>query len=134
MAIAHAGIPPEAAAEDEVVADMSEIDSTNNVEYATCPGFKDGQTLRIGSLTAGDFIEWQEANKGDAKRTAGLRLICKSLVGPEPENRRYALHDRNIQIFRGKSHRITENIVKAVLKLNGIKVKGIPDEDDTKND
>ena len=118
--------------EEAVVADMSDIETTDDVEYATVSGFKDGQKLRIGSLSAGDFIEWGEANDGPAKRTAGLRLICKSLVGPEPANIRYASNDKNIKVFSQKSHKRTENIVKAILKLNGIKVKGF--EEEAKND
>lgn len=121
---------------DDVVAGMSEIETVRNEEFATVPGFKEGQVLRIGSITAGDFIEWQEANKGEAKRTAGLRLICKSLVGPAPANERYAVADKNIQVFRRMSHKSTENVVKAILKLNGIRTKRTKDDEDDeeKND
>lgn len=114
-----------------VVASMDELGGLDDVEYAEIPGFVSGKTLRIGSLTAGDLIEWSEANEGEAKRTAGLRLICKSLVGPEPGNIRFANDDKNIKVFRAKRHKATEEIVKAILKLNGMNVK---DDTKAKND
>jgi hypothetical protein len=103
------------------VSSMAEIEGADDIEFATIPGFKEGQTLEIASLTAGDLIEWSEANEGEAKRTAGLRLICKSLVNAERV--RYASDPKNIATFRAKSHKITERIVKEILKLNGMTVK-----------
>lgn len=108
----------------KIAGSMAEIESANDIEYASVPGFKAGQTLEIGSLSAGDLIEWSEANEGEAKRTAGLRLITKSLVSSEAEGRmRYASDPKNIQVFRAKSHKVTEVIVKAILLLNGMTVK-----------
>jgi hypothetical protein len=111
---------------EKIVASMSELGGPDLVEYDTVPGFKPGEVLRIGSLTAGDFLEWVEKNEGtdgEAKKTAGLRLITKSLVGPEPENVRYADDAKNIDVFRAKRHRVTEAIIRAILKLNGMVVK-----------
>jgi hypothetical protein len=107
----------------DIVASMSEIDAANDVEYKVIPGFKDGQSLRIGSLSAGDLIEWSEANQSEAKKTAGLRLITKSLVGPEPENIRYADDPKYIAVFRRKTHKRTEAVVDEILKLNGLNIK-----------
>ena len=106
---------------ESVVESMEEIAAVNDVEYATIPGFRAGQTLRIGSLTAGDLIEWSEANDGEAKRTAGLRLITKSLVNSK--NERYASDPKNIQVFRARSHKVTEKVVEAILDLNGMTPK-----------
>lgn len=106
---------------DEQVESMEEISASDDVEYATIEGFKPGKPFRIGSLTAGDLIEWSEANEGEAKRTAGLRLITKSLVNSKGE--RYAADLKNIAVFRTKSHKVTERIVKEILKLNGMTVK-----------
>src|SRR6478736_5601326 len=92
----------------KVVSSIDEITDINDVEYREIDGFKPGQRIRIGSLSAGDFIEWQEANDGEAKKTAGLRLLCKSLVGPEPSNIRYASDPRNIAVMRTRSHRAIE--------------------------
>ncbi len=106
--------------EELIVASMEEM-GEDIVEYATIEGFAPGKKLRIGSLTAGDMIEWSEANGTEAKRTAGLRLITKSLV--DVNGNRYAENPKNIQILRNKRHRITENIVRAILKLNGMEIK-----------
>ncbi len=105
----------------EQVNSMEEILAANDVEYASIEGFTKNKPFRIGSLTAGDLIEWSEANEGEAKRTAGLRLICKSLVNDK--NERFANNDKNIGVFRTKSHKVTERIVKEILKLNGMTVK-----------
>lgn len=100
---------------------MDDVLAANDVEYAEIEGFtKGGKTFRIQSLTAGDLIEWSEANEGEAKRTAGLRLIVKSLV--DADGKRIA-DDTHIAVFRKKSHKVTERIVKEILKLNGMNVK-----------
>src|SRR5436190_89742 len=108
---------------------MEEISASDDVEYAMIEGFTKGKPFRIGSLTAGDLIEWSEANEGEAKRTAGLRLITKSLVNSRGE--RYAADPKNIAVFRTKSHKVTERIVKEILKLNGMSIK---QTDDAKKD
>jgi hypothetical protein len=100
---------------------MEEILDSDDIEYATIEGFKPGVPFRIGSLSAGDLIEWAEANEGEAKRTAGLRLICKSLV--DDKGKRFAADPKNIAAFRAKSHKVTERIVKEILYLNGMVVK-----------
>jgi hypothetical protein len=100
---------------------MDDILSANDIEYATIDGFTKDKPFRIASLTAGDLIEWSEANEGEAKREAGLRLICKSLV--DSSGKRFAADTKNIAVFRLKSHKVTERIVKEILKLNGIEVK-----------
>ena len=111
------------------VLSMEDIATADDVEYAKIPGFKSGQVFAIGSLTAGDLIEWSEANEGEAKRTAGLRLICKSLVDGIPgedqgaTGKRIATDSKNIQVFRTKSHKVTERIVKEILNLNGMNLK-----------
>lgn len=113
-------------AEEELVyGSLDEIvsDGAQQVEFRTIDGFAGptGRKIRIGSVTAGDMIEWSEANEGDAKRTAGLRLITKSLVNAKGE--RYADDPKNIQKFRGMRHRETQRIVEEILELNGMKVK-----------
>jgi hypothetical protein len=106
---------------------IDDIEASVDVEYALVDGFKPGEKFRIQSLTAGDLIEWSEANEGEAKRTAGLRLIVKSLV--DTDGKRIA-GDKHIELFRKKSHKVTERIVKDILKLNDMKVKA----GDAKND
>ena len=96
-------------------------DGATQVEFATVEGFSPGRMIRLGSVTAGDMIEWSEANEGEAKRTAGLRLICKSIV--DKDGNRVAADPSNIKKFRSMRHKDTERIVKEILKLNGMNVK-----------
>lgn len=108
---------------DELIAS-----GVTDVEYKTIDGFAPGSPqLRIGSVTSGEIIEWQEASDGDAKRTAGLRLICRSLVGPEPGNRRYAadphLIDNYIRQLKAVRTNVTERILKAIIDLNEMTAK-----------
>lgn len=112
-------------AEPKIFESMDEILAAPDIEYTTVPGWNG--LIRIGSLTAGDMIEWTEANDGEAKRTAGLRLIVKSLVNSE--GKRIGT-DKDISKLRAKSHKVTEQVVKAILKLNGFNVK----EDEQKKD
>jgi len=100
---------------DEMVSD-----GASEVEYAVIDGFKPGKKIRIGSVNAGDMIEWSEANEGEAKRTAGLRLIQKSLV--DKDGKRIG-QPTDLQKLRTMRHNITERIVKEILKLNGMNVK-----------
>lgn len=112
--------------DDKVYGSMDELlaSGVQNEEFAEIEGFEPGKKVRIGSVTAGDIIEWSEANEGEAKRTAGLRLITKSLVGPAPDNIRYANKSENIAKFRAMRHKETERIVREILRLNGMNVKG----------
>lgn len=112
-------------APDRIYASMDDIlaGGAADVEYKVIDGFKPGEKIRIGSVSAGDVIEWLETNEGDAKRTAGLRLLCRSLVGPEPANVRFADDDRNIIKFRAMRHNVTERIIHEIIALNGMSAK-----------
>ena len=74
--------------------------------------------VRIGTLTAGDMIDWVESNEGPARRTAGLRLLIKSLV--DPDGNRIG-NDRHLELFKKKSAFTVNKLVNAVLELNGLK-------------
>jgi hypothetical protein len=97
---------------------MDEMLAASDVEYAVIDGWSG--SIRIGSLTAGDMIEWSEANEGEAKRTAGLRLIVKSIVNSKGER---IGNDKHIAMLRNKSHKVTEKIVREILRLNGMNTK-----------
>jgi len=110
---------------EKIFESVEDMLAAPDVEYTTIDGWNG--KIRIGSLTAGDMIEWAEANEGEAKRTAGLRLIVKSLVNSEGKR---IGNERHIPLLRAKSHKVTESIVRAILKLNGFQIK----EDATKKD
>lgn len=102
----------------------AQIAAADDVEFKTIPTWvingKQGYS-RIRSLSAEDFIVWQEANEGTAKRNAGLRIIIKSLVDKEGNP---VGDDKMLEMLKKKSHRVTDNIIAEILKLNGLKIKG----------
>ena len=104
-------------------------DGATEEQFAMIDGWKEGgPKIRIGSVSAGDIITWQEANEGEAKKTAGLRLIIKSLV--DMQGRRYGT-DRDILKLRQVRHSITEGILSEIVKLNGMTKK---QDKESKND
>jgi hypothetical protein len=110
---------------------MADINEASTIEYLEIKGFKAGQMVWIGSLTAGDIIEWSEAGDDkEAKRTAGLRLLSKSLVSveegtgkPGPTSVRYANDDASIAVFRKKNQADCQRVIAAVLELNDLTPK-----------
>lgn len=107
----------------KIYGSMEDILGASEVEYRTINGFKEGEQVQIGSVSAGDMIEWSEASEGPAKKTAGLRLLCKSLVGPASDYKRYADDPKNIDKFRALPHKVVQRIVEEILDLNGLNVK-----------
>lgn len=124
---------------------IDEVNTSKDEEYFEIEVW--GGIFLAGSLTADDFILWQEANEGPAKRTAGLRLIVDSMCGPlagcpacEGALHNGVAHkgvhprtgsDKHLEIYKKKSVAMTEKVVAAIVKLNGLKVKGA---DSPKND
>lgn len=115
----------------EGVMTMEQVLEAEGVEYARVPGWKDkegqSQDVAIMSITAGEVLEWIES-KDDPERSreAGLRLIARSLVGPDGQrlctNREG--EDTMVRSLRNKDSRTCNRIVEAILTLNGISVKG----------
>ena len=98
------------------------VETKTDVQFAEIPvpewKTKDGkESLRIGSLTGEDMIEWTEANEGPAKKTAGIRLIIRSLV--DDQGNRIG-QDTMIQPLLKRNSAVLNRIVRAVLKLNGM--------------
>ena len=85
-----------------------------------------GTVFWIGSLTAGDIIEWQEQNEGPAKKNAGIRLIVKSLVTEEAPHVRYADDASQVSrittIIKKLPHTQYETLVRHIMELNGYNV------------
>lgn len=117
----------------EHVLTLDDIIKADDVEYAMVPGFKPGQVFRIRSVTADEMIKWTEANEGEAKRTAGLRLIVKSVCDKDGN---LLMTDEHLSILRRKTHRVTNGLIDAILEHNGMTVKGkkLAGETDAKKD
>ena len=84
--------------------------------------------IRIGSLNAGDLIEFNEANEGPAKKTAGLRLIVKSLVNAEGKR---ISGEKDMNKWRSRNSAVCNRIVDDILDLNGLRTK--EQQEKTKN-
>lgn len=115
----------------DVFESIDDMLANDDIEIKKIPAWKrkDGTQghILIASLTAGDMIEFVEANEGPAKRTAGLRLIIKSLVNSKGE-RIGKMTD--IERLKTRNSRITNQIVDEILKLNGLDKKS---QDESKN-
>lgn len=93
-----------------------------------------GGVMFIGSLTADEFAEWNDAKKNsdsvDMRRNASARLIMQSLVRSLTDSTRIGTEEM-IPMFRKARVARTERLLKAILKLNGINEQ---EEADVKND
>jgi hypothetical protein len=100
---------------DKKILSVDEMLAADDVNYAEITAW--GGTVRVGSLSAGDMLDFVDSNEGPAKRTAGLRLIVKSLV--DANGNRIGT-DKHLEGFKKKSATVTNRIVAEILKLNGL--------------
>lgn len=98
---------------------ITEIAAAPDVQYIDVEAW--GGFLRLGSLTAGDMIEFIEANEGPAKKTAGLRLIINSLV--DENGNRIGDEKRDLPMLRKKDSKTCNMLVQKILDLNGLDKK-----------
>jgi len=97
-----------------------DILGTDDIEYVQVKAWRD-RPLMLQSLSAGDMIEFVQSNEGPAKHTAGVRLIIKSVVHPQTKQRMFK--DSDLEALKKKNSKITNTIVDAILKLNGLDKK-----------
>jgi hypothetical protein len=114
--------------EEQQFLSVEDIIAARDIEYMVVNIPSWGGKVRLASVTADDIIRWGEANEGEAKRSMGLRLIVKSVVDKDGK---HLMDESHIGMLRAKQHKATEELVKAILKLNGMDVKA---EADAKND
>ena len=96
--------------------------SNDQVDIVKVPMDDKGGVMYIGSLSADDFVEWQESKDSgspDAKKTAAARLITRSLVKGEKDATRIGTEDM-VQKWRKAKIAHSERVLKAIFKLNGI--------------
>ena len=103
---------------EEKLLSIEDIKDAPDTEYDTVDAF--GGKVRIGTLDSGTLLDFLEANKGPAKRTAGLRLIVASLVDKDG-NRIGEPH--HLEIFRKKSAKECTKLITAIRRLNGLEVE-----------
>lgn len=115
-----------AAPVSDVVESLDEIFATNDVVYDTIVAW--GKKVRVVSLSANDFIEWQEANDGPAKKTAGIRLFVKSVVNANGDHIGKPEHTEKL---KHKSFKEILTVVNKILAMNGLQKEKA---DEAKND
>ncbi len=103
---------------DEIISSADEVLNASDVEYDLVEAWG-GKKLRIQSLSSEDLVVFREANEGPAKRTAVCRLIIASAVNAAGEK---LFTEKQLGQLALKSHKITDRIADAILKLNGIEV------------
>lgn len=101
-----------------VVESMDEIFGTNDVEYNVIDAW--GKKVRVVSMSAEDFIEWNEASTDAAKKTSGIRLFLKCIVNAKGERIGTLKH---MEQLKKKSVREIIKVVQVILKVNGLEVK-----------
>lgn len=92
-------------------------DKVNAVRYNTVPAY--GGHVRIGSLSAADMLAWVEENQANGK-TAGLRLLARSIVNDGNQRVPPDQLDRAAEAFGNKDNVDNASVIAACLRLNGL--------------
>lgn len=99
---------------------LDDIDSVDDIKIIRREVPEWGGHILLGSLPSSDMIDWVEATEGPAKRTAGLRLLVKSLVD---DNGNRIGTDNHLQVFKKKSAEVCNRVLDDIIKLNGLNKK-----------
>jgi len=77
-------------------------------------------SLRLGSVSAEEMLEFAETNEGPAKKTAGLRLLLRSVV--DAQGKRIG-SDKLIGALKKKNSRLVNDLAERALQLSGLAPK-----------
>ena len=99
----------------EEVLSIDDMLAADDVKYAEVSAW--GGKVRLGSLDAGSMLDFVEANEGSAKRTAGIRLLVKSLV--DKDGKRIG-EDRHVDLFKKKDAGTINRMLEEIMRLNGL--------------
>lgn len=113
---------------NENVLDLAGIEAASDVEYKTIPVPEWKGSIRLGSLTAEQFLAWAAANEGPLASLAGIRMLTASLVDASGNR----IGDESaLAKLQAKNPVVLTRLVREALKLNGIEPK---EEAQRKND
>lgn len=100
-------------------ASLADIIGADDTQFATVEAY--GKTVRIGSLSSEDMVDWIEAQGDPAQRKfAGILLLVMSLVGPEGERVPKEERVATVEIFKDKHAASNRKVIKAARLLNGL--------------
>lgn len=101
---------------------LDEIKQNDGRKFDTVEAY--GGEVRIGTLSSRNMIAWLEMADDPIKmRERGLRLLIKSIVGPDGAGVPEDQEDAWLAAFREKDSRENSKVIAAALKLNGLTVK-----------
>jgi len=112
--------------ETKKVASFDEIIKGKGTKYDTIDAYD--LTIRLGSLSSADLLEWMGENEDSEKqKVAGLRILVKALVDAEgnriPEEER----EKYVELFRHKDNADNNRVIHKVLEMHGLR-KPVPGE------
>jgi hypothetical protein len=120
---------------EEIIAEsVDDITAAMDVEYVVVEGFTKTTRLQMGSLTAGDLIDFADENDGASKKMSLVRLLSRSIVNSKGE--RFLNNPQGVELLRSKAHKTIERLAKVAMTLNGIVLKNVDgkkQEDQAKN-
>ena len=101
------------------VSSLEDIFGADDTKYELVEAY--GKTVKIGSLSSEDMVDWIEAQVDPASRKfAGILLLVMSLVGPDgarvPKTERAAA----VELFKAKHAESNRKIIRAARHLNGL--------------
>ena len=106
------------------VASFEEIERADDIQYDYVEAY--GKTVRVGSLNSDDMIEWMEEREDkEKKRTAGLRLVVRSLVDDQGNRIPKDQREGWITLLGSKDAKSNARVFVVALKLNGLSAKGV---------
>lgn len=102
------------------ITSFEEFLAADSVEFMDVE-LRPGKIVRIGSITAEDWVAWTELREGgsDGKKASGALLIRKSIV-IDDKGTRIGVNDTQAVGLQHMTLKTSELLLKAIFKLNGI--------------
>jgi hypothetical protein len=117
MAVVEEQKPSNVIHAEERFLSLDEILAKSDTQYEVLDVPQWGGKIRIGSLPGDEFVEWTEANEGEAKKTAGARIILKSLVDANGTR----IGDlKKLEQMKKRDTSVINYVVQKILLLNGV--------------
>lgn len=105
--------------EQKPVASLDEVLQSDGTHYTTVEAY--GKTIRLGSLSSSDMLEWLEENDHpDKKKAAGLRILVKSIVDADGKRYEESKREDIVKVFASKDNKENSIVIAKVLELNGL--------------
>lgn len=99
---------------------FAEVADAKGIRYdeVPTPELGEGTAIRIGSLTAGDVVEWAKINREEEEgRQAGLHLFIRAWVNDQGDRIGRLEH---IDMLKTKDARAIGRVINVIMKMNGL--------------